>query len=197
MAQEQSRVELKFDDDLQKPGFWRIGRTEGGNRTFFGFCFTRICSRLFRKPQIHQVLWDCAARHIVSSSSTLMQTPPHTYTQIYASTKCKVQSAPALLWYCHWAQNRKGQPLLARYNFFSKDNLVQNATFCKVHLFCCQVQPCANCTEANHQKRPCTLDEPSFAPFALVAKILHGRSMTVPYFQRKLNFVNISWAIPI
>ena len=45
MAQEQSRVELKFDDDLQKPGFWRIGRTEGGNITFFGFCFTRICSR--------------------------------------------------------------------------------------------------------------------------------------------------------
>ena len=33
------RVELKFDDDLQKPGFWRIGWTEGGNITFFGFCF--------------------------------------------------------------------------------------------------------------------------------------------------------------
>ena len=93
MAQEQSRVELKFDDDLQKPGFWRIGRTEGGNITFFGFCFTRICSRQrsLRASNSSSALAGIV-HHIVSSSSTLMQTPPqtHTHTHGYASTKCKV-----------------------------------------------------------------------------------------------------------
>ena len=144
MAQEQSRVELKFDDDLQKPGFWRIGRTEGGNITFFGFCFTRIFSRqrYLRASNSSSALAGIV-HHIVSSSSTLMQTPPHTYTQIYASTKCKVHQHC-----CDTATERKTekgnhywqgtiffqrttsckmQPF-ARYNFFvAKYNLVQIA----------------------------------------------------------------------
>ena len=140
------------------------------------------------KPKIHQVLWDCPP-HCIFLFHSDANPSTHIDRQIYASRKCKV--------ILPLSAKQKRATIIGKVQFFSNDNLVQNATFCKVQLFCCQVQPCANCTEANHQKRPCTLDEPSFAPFALVAKILHGRSMTVPYFQRKPSFFNISWAIPI
>ena len=143
MAQEQSRVELKFDDDLQKPGFWRIGRTEGGNITFFGFCFTRICSRQ------RSLRASNSSSALAGLSTTLylplplwckpLHTHTHRYTQVQ-SAKCKVHQHC-----CDTATERKTekgnhywqgtiffqrttsckmQPF-ARYNFFvAKYNLV-------------------------------------------------------------------------
>ena len=128
MAQEQSRVELKFDDDLQKPGFWRIGRTEGGNITFFGFCFTRICSR-------QRALRASNSSSALGLSTTLylplplwckpLRTHTHRYTQVQ-STKCKVHQHC-----CDTATERKTEKgnHYRQDTIFSKDNLVQNATF--------------------------------------------------------------------
>ena len=142
------------------------------------------------------MLWRDCPPHCIFLFHSDANPSTHIHTDI---RKYKVQSAKctSTVVILPLSAKQKRATIIGKVQFFSKDNLVQNATFCKVQLFCCQVQPCANCTEANHQKRPCTLDEPSFAPFALVAKILHGRSMTVPYFQRKLNLVNISLATPI
>ena len=105
MAQEQSRVELKFDDDLQKPGFWRIGRTEGGNITFFGFCFTRISSRQ-RAPKASNssssALGLCSSSHCIfflhsHANCKPLHSPqcvsPHTHTHTDIR-KYKVQGAP-------------------------------------------------------------------------------------------------------